>query len=170
MSVRWFGAAMIIGACSIVGFMISAAYKKEEREMRQLIRALEYMCCELQFHRSVLPDLCNAVGKEQDGYIGNFFKRLAIELESHNAPDVQACLASAAAATGPLSRNLENAICYLGSSLGRFDLEGQLAGLKSVKAYCEEQLQIMSQGRDMRLRSYQTLGVCTGAALAILFV
>lgn len=170
MSFKWFGAAMIIGSCTIVGFMISAAYKRDERELRQLIRALEYMCCELQFRRSALPDLCSAVGNEHDGYIGKLFKNLANELESHNAPDVQICLASAAAAAGPLSRHLEGAICFLGSSLGRFDLEGQLAGLKSVKAYCEEQLLTMTQGRDARLRSYQTLGVCTGAALAILFV
>jgi len=28
----------------------------------------------------------------------------------------------------------------------------------------------MSKDRDVRLRSYQTLGLCAGAALAILFV
>ena len=170
MSFKWFGATMIIVSCTIVGFTISAAYKREEKELRQLIRALEYMCCELQFHRSALPDLCAAIGNEHNGFIGQIFRNLSTELESHNAPDVQNCLASAAAATGPLSKHLEDAICILGSSLGRFDLEGQLIGLKSVIAYCEEQLLNMSQGRDSRLRSYQTLGVCTGAALAILFV
>ena len=58
----------------------------------------------------------------------------------------------------------------MGSSLGRFDLEGQLQGLESVRIYCREQLDELSKDRDVRLRSYQTLGLCAGAALAILFV
>ena len=58
----------------------------------------------------------------------------------------------------------------MGSSLGRFDLDGQLLGLEAVRVYCQEQLSEMSKDRDVRLRSYQTLGLCAGAALAILFV
>ena len=161
---------MIIASCTLVGFTISATYQREERELRQLVHALEYMCCELQFHRSALPEVCSTIGKEHSGYIGKLFENLTKELESRHESDVQACFATAAAAAGPLSRQLEDAVCMLGSTLGRFDLDGQLVGLKSVTAYCEQQLAVMSQGREARLRSYQTLGVCTGAALAILFV
>ena len=36
---------------------------------------------------------------------------------------------------------------------------------------CEDaELEQMAEGRDTRLRSYQTLGLCAGAALAILLV
>ena len=161
---------MIIASCTLVGFMISAAYRREEQELRQLIRALEYMCCELQFHRSALPELCSTIGKEHNGFVGKLFENLTMELESRHEADVQACFATAAAAAGPLSRQLQGAICMLGATLGRFDLDGQLVGLRSVIAYCEQQLAMMSQGREARLRSYQTIGVCTGAALAILFV
>ena len=54
--------------------------------------------------------------------------------------------------------------------IGRFDLEGQLQGLESVRVYCRDQLDNLAKDRDVRLRSYQTLGLCAGAALAILFV
>ena len=95
---------------------------------------------------------------------------LAKELDSQISPNVQSCLAVAAATTGPLPKRIEEAICILGSTLGRFDLDGQLTGLESVRNYCRTQLEEMANGRDVRLRSYQTLGMCTGAALAILFV
>jgi hypothetical protein len=37
-----------------------------------------------------------------------------------------------------------------------------------VEKRCEHSLESIRNNRDARLRSYQTLGVCTGAALAIL--
>ena len=98
------------------------------------------------------------------------FSNLATELEAQISPDVPSCLAAAAAKSGPLSKRIEEAVCILGSSLGRFDLQGQLQGLEAVRAYCRSELEQMATGRETRLRSYQTLGLCAGAALAILLV
>ena len=58
----------------------------------------------------------------------------------------------------------------LGRSLGRFDLEGQLRGLESVRQVCRHGLETLAQNSAIRNRSYQTLGLCAGAALAILFI
>ena len=58
----------------------------------------------------------------------------------------------------------------LGKTLGRFDLEGQLQGLQAVCAACLEARDSLQKDRDTRLRSYRTLGLCAGAALAILFL
>lgn len=170
MNLKWLGAAMIILGCGLAGFSLSAAFRREESDLRQLAAALDYMSCELQYNRRPLPDLCYLVGAERSGCIGRLFTNLAAELESKNLTDVQSCLAYAAATSGQLPRRVQEAICILGSSLGRFDLEGQLMGLESVRTYCRNQLEEMSQGRDARLRSYQTLGLCAGAALAILLV
>lgn len=170
MNFKWFGAALIISACTFSGFSIAAAYRREEKELRQLIGALEYMSCELQYRKSPLPELCKTIGAERSGCIGKLFTNLAKELDSQISPNVQSCLAIAAATSGQLPKRIEEAICILGSTLGRFDLDGQLTGLESVRNYCRSQLEEMENGRDARLRSYQTLGMCTGAALAILFV
>ncbi|MBR4290364.1 MAG: stage III sporulation protein AB [Oscillospiraceae bacterium] len=167
---KWIGAALIICGCGFAGYMVSSAYRREEQDLRQLICALDYMSCELQYRRSPLPDLCRLAGTERSGCIGRLLINLAKELESQISPDVQSCLAIAAATSGQLPRRIQEAVCILGSSLGRFDLEGQLQGLEAVRTYCREQIEEMSQGRDIRLRSYQTLGLCAGAALAILFV
>ena len=170
MNFKWIGAALIICGCAMTGFMASAAYRREEHDLQQFICALNYMTCELQYRRSPLPDLCRSAATERNGCIARLLMNLAKELESQISPDVQSCLAIAAATSGQLPRRIQEAVCIMGSSLGRFDLEGQLQGLEAVRTYCQEQLKIMSQGRDTRLRSYQTLGLCAGAALAILFV
>lgn len=170
MNFKWIGAAFIICSCTLVGFKFSAAYRTDEQDLRQLICALDYMVCELSYKRSALPDLCDVIGRERNGRIGRLFGNLAKELNAQISPDVQSCLAAAAVRSGSLSGRIQQAICIMGSSLGRFDLDGQIQGLESVRTYCREQLNEMSKDRDIRLRSYQTLGLCAGAALAILFV
>ena len=93
-----------------------------------------------------------------------------MELDAQVSPDVQSCIAAAAATVGQLPGRVQEAICILGASLGCFDLEGQLQGLEEVRSYCKTQLDEMTDGKEKRLRSYQTLGLCAGAALAILLV
>ena len=58
----------------------------------------------------------------------------------------------------------------LGDSLGRFDLSGQIQGLASVQKRAEFELEQLRRNQDVRLRSYQTLGLCAGAALVVLFL
>jgi stage III sporulation protein AB len=69
-----------------------------------------------------------------------------------------------------LPEKLSQCLLQLGDSLGRFDLSGQLQGLGSVKKRAEFELEQLRRNQDVRLRSYQTLGLCAGAALVILFV
>ena len=58
----------------------------------------------------------------------------------------------------------------LGKTLGRFDLPGQLRGIEGVRRSSRKALDQLERNRDVRLRSYQTLGLCAGAALAILLI
>ena len=58
----------------------------------------------------------------------------------------------------------------LGKSLGKFDLSGQLAGIDLVREGCKENLDRISKDRQERLRSYRTLGICAGIAIAILLI
>ena len=63
-----------------------------------------------------------------------------------------------------------NALKRLAHSFGKFDLENQLEGLENIKVECKRQLSAMLDNRDARLRTYQTLGLCAGAALVIIFI
>jgi len=58
----------------------------------------------------------------------------------------------------------------LGTSLGRYDLPGQVKGLQNVREECTLELEKMKNNQEERLRSYQTLGLCAGTALVILLL
>lgn len=170
MSLKWVGAMLIIAGCGAVGFSMAAAYRKEETALRQLVAALDYMGCELQYRLTPLPDLCRQAGGQCSGVVGTLLTRLAEELESQISPDVQSCVAASLLISPELPKRTKDAVLLMGASLGRFDADGQIKGLETVRSHCRRELDELSQNRDSRLRGYQTLGLCAGAALAILFV
>lgn len=170
MSYKWLGAIMIMTACGGFGFSIAAAQRREEGNLRQLISALDYMECELQYRLTPLPDLCRQAGQETKGCVGQVLRNLSQELECQVAPDVDSCMKAALMTAKDVPDKTREALQLLGRSLGRFDLAGQLNGLESVRSSCRRELDALLNNRDVRLRSYQTLGICAGAALAILFL
>lgn len=170
MNYTWIGAILVIASCAGTGFSMAAAYCREEQSLRQLLGSLDYMECELQYRMTPLPDLCRQAGKECSGTISRIFTLLARELDGQISPDVQCCMAAALAMQKNIPQYTQEALELLGKSLGRFDLEGQLSSLESVRAFCRRELSNLSDNKENRIRSYQTLGLCAGAALAILFV
>ena len=91
-------------------------------------------------------------------------------MEAQVSPDLDACMSSVVDKTAKLTPMTRDELVLLGKSVGRFDIEGQLKGLEAVRQDCRRLLESLLCNRDIRIRSYQTLGLCAGAALAILFV
>lgn len=170
MTLNWIGAVLVIAGCGMVGFSMAAAHRKEENALRQLIGALDYMECELQYRLTPLPELCRQAGAESQGCVGHVLTNLSQELECQISPDVESCMNAALLPCGELPKRSRQAFQIMGASLGRFDMEGQIKGLEAVRSFCRRELEGLSTNREERLRSYQTLGICAGAALAILFV
>lgn len=170
MSYKWIGAIFIIVSCGGFGFSLAAAHIREENTLRQLVGALDFMECELQYRLTPLPDLCRQAGNGAKGCVKSVLLALSGELEAQVAPDVESCMSAALSAAGDIPKHTRDALELLGRSLGRFDLPGQLKGLEAVRTACRRQLDVLTTNREPRLRSYQTLGICAGAALAILFI
>ncbi len=170
MSIKLIGAVFVIAACGGVGFKMATSHVKEEKSLRQLIAILDYMECELQYHLTPLPQLCHQAAGECAGTLQDVFHRLAMELEDQISPDVERCMTASLHNVGPIPHFTNDALELLGKTLGRFDLNGQLKGLEAVRHNCRKKLEQLNNNRDTRLRSYQTLGLCAGAAMAILLI
>lgn len=167
---KWIGAALIFVGCGAFGFSMAASYRKEEQNLRQLMAVLDFIQCELQYRLTALPDLCRQGAAQAKGCVKKLFAALAEELEDQVTPDVQHCMNAALQRTADLTPEAHTVAVTLGKTLGRFDLEGQLRGLESARQSCRQAIEQLSDNREVRLRSYQTLSLCAGAALAILFL
>ena len=167
---KWIGALLVLVGCGIFGFYSAALYNAEERSIRKLIAVLDFMSCELQYRLTPLPDLCRQAANEGSGPLKKLFMSFTEELESQIAPDVKSCMSAAVSRCANLPELTKQCLMQLGSSMGRFDLPGQIQALESVRITCRKHLSTLEAGKDVRLRSYKTLGLCAGAALVILFV
>lgn len=170
MTIKLFGALLIIAGCGGFGFMIASSHRKEVKTLRQFISALDFMDCEIQYRLTALPDLCRMTASASCGVVRNAFNALAAELENQISPNVEKCMCAALENTRDVPKLTRRALELLGSSLGRFALEGQLKGLEAVRSESRRILDTYTKNQDVRLRSYQTLGLCAGAAIAILFI
>ncbi len=170
MSIKIIGAVLIVACCGWFGFSVCTNYKIEERTLRQLMNALDYMGCELQYRMTPLPELCKETANTCKGGLQALFLSLSRELEEQVCPDAAACMKAAVMQQKQLPGMCREILLEFGESLGCFDLPGQLNGLESARQSCRRTLETLSENRDVRLRSYQTLGLCAGAALVVLFI
>lgn len=167
--IRMIGAGMIFLGCGGFGFTMAASSRREEERLVRLVAGLEYMVCELSYRQTALPELCRGAAEVCGGQVGTFFLELAKELEQQLAPDVQVCVYEVLERL-PVSKELRRLLSEAGATLGRFDLPGQLRGLEAAVRSAELELRRVRDGAGQRRRSYQTLGLCAGAAVAILFL
>lgn len=170
MIIKTIGAILIIAACGCFGFLTTASHRRSAKLMRQLLSAIDNISQELRYRMCSLPDAFHNTAQYYSGTIGAFFNTLANELEKQVAPDIICCVDAALAQTRDVPDIVKKGLLLLGKALGRFDLEGQLKGLDAVYEECSSILEAFIDNQDIRLRSYQTLALCAGAAIVILFI
>ncbi len=169
MTLKIMGAIFVIIACSAMGFAKVAGCRREEKLLQKLILTLEYMESELQYRHHSLPELCRTAASYAGGLVGAVMLQLGEELDRQLLPEAESCMRvvlSRMAMPGSLKKQLR----LLGKTLGRFHLDGQLTGFHTVKELCRRELDRLSTQHAQALRSYQTLGICAGVALVILFI
>ncbi len=148
--------------------MLAVCHRREVAALHQLVYVLEQMICELEYRITPLPELCSFAAAQSKGSIQAFFYALTQALEQRISSDISVCTVTALENTPGIPCKTSVLLQTLGKSLGKFDLRGQVTSLRQCRQACLEQLVVLEHQQTQRLRSYQTLGFCAGAALAIL--
>ena len=170
MNYRWIGAGVVFLTCGSLGFSIAAEYRKEMQTLRNLVTMLDMMECELSYRLTPLPELCRKSVAGITGQVRRVMLAFARELEQQICPDTNTCMGYVLNCAKGLTPSGQKYLKKLGISLGRFDLAGQLTAINALREECAKALDGMDVDRQQRLRGYQTLGLCAGAALVILLV
>lgn len=170
MYIRWIGAGMILVAGTGFGLYFVREHRNEERALEELIRVLDLMISEIQFRLTPLPQLCAIVSQNAKWEIGRVFTALEKALITQTQPDGAACMDHALEEAGVISRSVYRNLKVLGQTLGRFDADGQINGFSAAKELCQRDLAALQKDQDVRLRTYQTLGICAGIALVIVLI
>lgn len=166
--IRILGAAAVIAGCSGFGLSLTAAARKECCMLRMMIRMIQQMQWELKYRMTELPELCRLSGEAGSGIIREIFMTMAGKLERREVEDVSAAFL-AELNQHKLPRHVRRNLKQLAANLGRYDLESQLQGLETVRQQCRMDLIELESERKKQMRCYETLAVCAGVSLAIIF-
>lgn len=168
--IKLIGGVLIIASCGCLGFYIAGSYHLERQLLEQWIAALDFMQCELQYRMTPLPEICRQAASNGKGKIRMLFACLADELDRQLLPDVHGCVEIALKTISDVPKSLCDAVKELGNTLGRFDTDGQVRQLEAARQSSRKRLEKLEKGAQERIRAYQTLGICGGAAIAILLI
>lgn len=164
------GALCILASCGSFGFYLAYRQIRELKLLDQWIRILCRIEMEIRYQLRSIPEVFRLISLEEKGSLGCFFIHAAQELESQIQPDVDHCTRMALYATNGLPDTMIVFLENLGNELGRYEIDGQLQGIERIKECSRERRNFLLHDKTKRIRGYQTLGLCAGAALVILFI
>lgn len=168
MYLRILGAVLIFAGSGAMGGAMAVQYMRAYRNLKQLMLALDAMTCEVKYRLSPLNIMSREAARCTEGAVRKLFHSLSQELEKQVEPDAYQCMCSAIHENPQLPVQLIPLLKHLGKGFGQYDLEGQLRMMEAVREECRLAITTLEDDKQYRLRSYQTISLCAGAALAIL--
>lgn len=143
----------------------------EEANLRQVLRVLELMRCEIQSRLTPTKELCEMAGGICKGTLQDVFlaaaQRIALQTDTDAGEIMEAVLVRYGHLL-PIS-----CICRLrelGNILGAYEMQEQTQALEALSCRVGASIEELRQGRAERCRSYEVMGVCAGCALAIILL
>jgi stage III sporulation protein AB len=170
MIIKIIGAVLVICACTGFGFRFAALHKKCERSLVELVQVIDYLICQIKYQKTPLALLFKQAAVSTSGSLKRLLLSFGEELESQVFPDIYICMKRLLGKFPDIPPTSKELLIKMSTTLGKFDLNGQVLELEGVRNEAIGKIKTLAENRDVRLRTYQTLGLCAGAALAILFV
>jgi len=168
MSAKLYGAVFVITAWGFWGFHMGHGIKKDIAALREWIGLLSFMTAELKNRVTPLPSLFIKAA-ERSNVFSQLFSQAGEGMARQQTTEASACMRIAIKNCGGISKQLKPFLLRFSQDLGEFDLDSQLSSLYALQAECEGVLRSWEASRDQRIRTYQTIGLCVGTVLTILF-
>ncbi len=166
------GMIFILAASGSVGIRMAAAMRRRCGLFRQFLAALHVLQNEITFCATPLPQAYALAAVSSEGVVARLFSHMAKEMDRRRWLTPQAALAAAWSMEPALTQEeaLHTVLQSMASGLGKYDRDSQSQTLEMTKKRLEALLYEAEQERHARSKTYETLGICTGLAMAILFL
>ena len=167
---KMIGIVMVFLGASGTGFSMAWRIRHTTAVMQQLRNSLSQMRNEISYRRTPLPELLRLLAVSSRGEVAVFWNMVADGVCKRQEDSVGKIVRSSlnamdsAAFSGPVRQILQ----VLGDGMGTYDVEGQVRAITLAETRLQEVLNQMQSEQSGRMRSYCTLGICAGLAIAIL--
>ena len=170
--IKLLGTAMIVLGSGSAGFGFARAVRAQLRQLNALLAALEAMKGEIEYRLTPLGALCAALSHGDEPETAAFFGACAAQMEADRCLPPQLAIQRAMEQAQGLkwSARTRETVRNLAFSLGKFDLGGQVRAIELAQERLRAELAEVQAGSRARCRSYETIGICAGLALAVILL
>lgn len=170
MYLRIIGALTLCVGSSVFGFSAAGAIKRSIKTLRQLIVSLEIMRCEVSYTLTPIAKICQIISKSCRGEVALFYEKL-MGIYSGNYPEQDNWASTLLQDTlRNIPQDALDAMTELISSFGKFGVTEQLRMIDLTAEKLNASLDKINSEKMQRCKCYETLGICTGLAIAVLIV
>lgn len=164
------GVCLILLGAGGFGIQRAAAFFRQLIQLREFSAMLELLSCELNYTLLPAGELCRQTSTRATGTAARFLAAYAGALEQDRLPPAAAREALNQTRGLLLPNDASLALLELFGALGRYDLDGENRLLALTQQRIRQALQRCETEKRPLARGYAALGLCTGAALAILLL
>lgn len=166
------GLSLILTASSAMGLGLARTVRRQQAQTLAFIDAVLRIRHELQYRLTPLPDVFLALQESREAAVAAFFSGLARSLSAADTCTVGYACRQALRRTEGLCipAGVRTALMSLFDTLGKYDLDGNLQALDLALGRLREEARQLQGSAAARCKTYVTLGVCTGLAVAVILI
>lgn len=166
------GVACIVLGAGTIGFRCAGTLRRQAQQLAELQTALCFMKNEILCRLTPLPELLHRAGEETNGAVARLFFRLSerMKAEPHAAPQTLFSQTAKELPSLQLPAPAQRAMLGLFMAFGQFDAQGQCRSIDLADARLREQAELLEKARSAQSRSYRTVAVCAGLAIAVILL
>lgn len=162
------GIVFIVLSAGTVGCSMAMSMKKKCLLLRQLLDALQILKNELSVCATPLPQAFGLMAVSSTGELEAVFSAVAKDMDRNRW--ITPYDAFQALWKDKPQEPWQQVLLSLARKLGKYDLDAQLQGIETAKCATAQILSQMERERSMKSRTYETLAICAGLAVAILLI
>lgn len=163
------GVIFVVVGSTGTGITMAWGVKRALETARQFRAALERMKNEIACNRTALPELMALLASEGDR-LSPLFTQMAEQLHLRREASVYAIVRKCLNAVPPLPVEVARILLDLAPGLGQYDVQCQLYALDLASTQTQALIDRFQSEQKGRVKSYCTLGLCAGLALAIMLL
>ena len=168
--IRIVGAGLILLGAVTIGVRKASHFHRQVNNLRQLIRALEQIRCELNYTMYSVPKILDLVADRTDGPVGRYFRCLSKNITA-GLPRGEAARRSFDDCPDlVVPADASFALLEFCTGLGSYDLDGEDRMSKLSCKRMSQCLETLEQEKRPFVKSYVVLAASAGIALIILMV
>lgn len=165
---RLIGVVFIVFSAGSVGVRIGFSLRQRCVFLQQLIKAFKLLENEIAFGSTPLPKAFALIGHASDGVVRRIFVGVSERMEKSRWMSPRKAMELTLETVD--DKSTDQILLDLSEKIGRYDLNAQIDGLKCAQVQTQSLLEELERERSVKSRTYKTLSLCAGLAVAILLI